>query len=620
MINIERTSRASFYFTHDRPSPISEEVLTQFNRVKAQKKLLLELNELHQNTEPHSVIELDEILNRIGKSGDNYLRRAFTKEPLSRFIKKIPFRSEQNQAHKWATCYSLDYKALSGNIPHQPEERVDTTKPNIVVKENEAAKGMGYSKSITATMPVTSAEVTKFLSFARSSEKTNDVQRVSPTDWVTIKTSNKRIVAVKDAVVILAAVYLTYAYHRYRLPYYNHNRISTPPNKTVLSISALRQALQKPRNVGTAMSIREALDVTRDTVYDFIGNITDITGETDTEEAASIRRRVFNCDAILNTLPNTDEEAKTAFYDANIFVIEWDDELFNSIINSKSLLALPQNLLTLDATLVVLYLKLRANKELKTKNSGDSEMTTGLNQFLHNYLGMETVEFLKVVQKAGKKHREGVEFHLDNPHEIKIELFGYLICVRAEANELYIKAIRHLVFQFAGVSPNHDAPTHWNELSAKLMSIIENDHEVNARQPERKLGVEINNGVVTVTDSETGNSCIITNLTSEKLISRFATLLQSQAQPQATLVSEFTKLQRDCTKPVIGEKAVRAIMADLIAYYRVEIDQSALMNLLVVYFSDKPEKAEQIERAVYLSLIIDDSILSDIVTYLTRRT
>ncbi|WP_155274483.1 replication initiator protein RctB domain-containing protein [Vibrio nigripulchritudo] len=571
------------------------------------------MDELHNDTEPHQVIEFHSILELIGKEGDNYLRRAFSKKPLSDYIKKIPFRSEKNQAHKWATCYSLDYKALSGATPVVPQEPAPIEKTNIVVKENEAARTMGYSKSITASIPVTSAEVTRFLSFARSTDKVTDVQRVNATDWVTIKTSNKRIVAVKDAVVILAAVYLTYAYHRYRLPYYTHNKIN-PPNKTVLSISALRQALQKPRNVGTAMSIREALDVTRDTVYDFIGNISNLTGAADIEEAASIRRRVFNCDAILNTLPNTDEEAKTAFYDANIFVIEWDQELFNSIINSKSLLALPKNLLTLDATLVVLYLKLRANKELKAKGSGDSEMVTGLNQFLHNYLGMETNDFLKVIRKAEKKEQEGVEIISDDPNEIHMALFGFLVVIKSQANELYIKSIRHLVFQYAGVSSNHDAPTHWNELSAKLMSIIENDHEVNARQVERQLDVETTNGITTVTDRESGNLCIITKFTNDQLINSFATLMQSSTQSKSTLITEFKKLRAECSEPIVSEKTIEAVIADLVAYYDVQLEHGALTNLLVIYFSDHSDQAQQVERTVSSGFIIDDKILCDIVT------
>ncbi|USD35531.1 MULTISPECIES: replication initiator protein RctB domain-containing protein [Vibrio] len=614
MLAIERNSRKSFYFTKDRPAPISESVLATFSGKTAQRAFLEALDELHKKSPPHSVIEFADIEDKLNRPGDdNYIRRMFNKKPLCDYIQQIEFSSEANQAQKWAKCYSLNYEKLSG-LPNDNVKDGTASKPSIVAQENRAAKELGYNKSITASMSIATAEVTRFVSFARSSTQTEDTLTDGKNGYVKIHTGNKRIVAVQDVVVILACVYLTYAYHKYRLPYYQQNKIKHPPNQTLLSLSAIRSVLKKPRNPDVYKMIRESLDVTRDTAYDFMGELK-IDGGSTSKEKGIKRRRILECDAILNTLPSNKAEARTAFYDANIFILKWDDELFSSIIQSSALFALPKELITIDPVLVVLYLKLRGMDRLKVTKGWGAEINTALNQFLHNYLTLTTQEFFKVLRKYSRKKidMDGLDIAVSDD-TATLYLFGYELTLNSEVNEITIVARRDIVYQYANVDPEREAPTHWNELAAMLMEIIETDDEVNARQEQRVLEQKQYGNYTVVRDPAIEKSCVITCYTDDSTLSVLATMFQSFELKQAELLEMFKNIRSACEPVNIGKVSLKNLIHEMLNYYN-NIDGVSIDNL-VVYFSSRADLAKRVERMMRNGLTIDEDIMSDIVTYL----
>ncbi|MCG9575365.1 DUF3346 domain-containing protein [Vibrio tubiashii] len=601
MLHIERDNRKSFYFTMGRPLPIHASVLARFEKQKAQLKFLQILDDLHCKATPKSVIEFEQINEALGKDSDNYIRRTIVKSPLSDYIKRLPFDSN-NHAHKYATCYSLNYEALSTQfIENEPTEELpsieqtssqsDTTlvTQTRVALENERAKSEGFDKNITASMAVATPELTKFLGLARNDSRDSDIQKLGDRGFVKITTSKQqdRIAGAKDVVVILACVYLTYAYHKYRLPFYQNNGIKHPDNRTIVSINSIRQLMKKSRTTDVYQSIRKSLDVTRDTTYDFMAELKLDSGQL---EKGITRRRILECDTILDELPSTKEEALNAFYSSNIFILKWDEELFESIIQSETLFALPPDLITIEPILVVLYLKLRSIKQLKvSKRAKAVTKQFALSQFLQNYVNLTPKEFYRIVRKGGKgsqrKTIEGFIVNETSEQQYRLNLFGYDIWVDEDKNEAQITANREEIYRWAQIG-DRESPTHFNELAAQLMDIIEQDDEVNARHTGRQI--EINRSKHYVTLKEKGHpTCFtISALTTDSMLSMCATLLQDENTPKSELIVKLKELRAKCELLELDKEYLTGMLKSILRYYHSAV-QPTIESLTVFLSKEK---------------------------------
>lgn len=577
------------------------------------------IDALHQQSANQTVIELEAIESELTAKSPNYLKRNLAKPPLSNFIKVIPFRSD-NHAHKYAKCFSLDYEALSGGqrsadnlVQETPKTAPLPAKSKThVAIENELANKFGFNKSITSDISLASKEVTNFISLARNTDTTKEVIQLPNTtnNYVKITSSNKRIVNIRDVVVMLACVYLTYAYHRYRLNFYQQNKIKKAKNETVLSVSAIAKSLNRSRTSDTYKKIRDSLAIIRDTNYDFIAQFVD--EKTQQVEKRQERKRIFDCSPILSELPESIDDADSVFHQANIYKLKWDDELFNSIVENPSLFKLPSDLITIEPVMVVLYLKLRAMKELRVKRTKKEVVfTTHLAQFLTNYLKLSVPEFQKVMAKANRRQAKVQGFSIEGRI---IELFGYRLFVDAETNSIRFEANRDLIFQYTNVDAQKlDAPTFFNEVAATLKTIIELDDEVNERH-DKKLDIEVRRYYALIEESHSGDRHIITSFSTKDDLSAMATLLGSKSFGSKDVLRELERVKGELHIAPLTHEHIRLIRRNFIHYYD-GIEPPATAHI-VMYCEENLEEALHIASCINASLGVGSVHLQHIVEFI----
>ncbi|HFQ4886695.1 hypothetical protein M2G93_17120 [Vibrio vulnificus] len=492
---LNRENNKSFYFVENQAEQISDKAWALFEKTKAQKKVLETIDHMHRNRRVGSVIEYEEIIESLNKKGDNYLRRVFSQEPLSDFIHHIDFQSS-TAVSSTTKCVTLNYRLLASEDSLEQllaqkqqaeEQQPDTAK--IITEENRIAKDeYGYEKGlIEAQNAFTTEALTSLISLVSNETDRTVTKRVPSrtTDvpqFVTIRTANKRIVALNDIVIIVACAMLTHAYHVYRIPYYHSSNIKAP-NETPISLSAIRKLLGRPRTVAVNNNIRETLDITRDTTFDF-------TEGFKYSDRTMPRRRYFECDPVRakDAQIASEEDAEAAFYNANIFVLKWDEQIFKSIVDKSSLLVLPEGILKIEPVLAVLYLKLRAMQRLKPKASqSTAQHSFHPDKFLMDYLHLDANEFKKIVRRAYKNRSKlsdptGYDIEDDaEGHTLTLRLYGYRLDFDFSNKYVHVICEHDLMMSYLDLPEENDgAPTIPNALSLHMRNIIEEDLEVNS--------------------------------------------------------------------------------------------------------------------------------------------
>lgn len=633
MLRLPRSSRSSFYYTQGRSLPISESVTALFARQKGQYDLLVTLNKMHAEYPPNTVIEFSEIFERIASKSGNYIRRTINKPPLSNYIKILSFEDTQGNAHNYAKCITLDFEALASlNQTCVEEIQATKSKPpvsdsgkSIVVTENELAKEQGYSKNLPTNIPsFATPELTRFLGYARNDILEQDMQRMGDGKFVKITTNKEqsRIVNAKDVVGILACAYLTKAFHQYRLAFYQQNGIRRPDNRTIISLSTIRRLLKKSRTKEVNDAIRETLAVTKETVYDSWVDLM-VDGKPDPSRGETIRRRIFDCQTIIDA-PKNEQEARDLFSNANIFILKWDDELFDSIINSNTLLAIPKELITIEPIFVVLYLKLRSMKKLKFKQGQSSKQETNvtdisMSAFLTNYLNMTVKEFAKAVKAASRKSNQpkGTSFEWNDELPI-VELFGITLRGDVANDNFNITANRAKVFGYSSVKKGRATPTHENELAKHLMSIIAEDDEVNTLVGTRSIDYKQHEHYLVITDLADNKRYIVTRYTSDEVIAMHATLLQDDKRPRTEIVHKLKEHKLRCAKLTVTE----TYLEQVVEYINDELqgDVIASLDTLVMYLGDNQEGELVFAHTEKASgdLLPDSRYLAEYVHYLKK--
>ena len=635
MLHLARKTRSSFYYTAERRLPIHDDTYAKFSKQKGQRELLLALDSIHGDTQANTAIEFDKIQELITSNSDNYIRRTITKLPLADYIKELEFTDTTGNAHRYAKCITLDYERLS-NIKTAPtseiviEKQINNdiqpeTEKSQVLLENELAKQEGFDKSLAPSVSFATPELSRFLSLARNAAMDKDLQPLGDGSFVKITTSKEqeRIVNAKDVVVILACVYLTYAYHHYRLPFYQQNAIKTPPNRTVVSLNIIRKLMKKSRTTEVNYAIRESLDITRETAFDFMLELM-----MDDEEVSSqlkskiVRRRILECDSIINEKLKTLEDADKAFYKSNIFILKWDEELFASIIDSNSLFALPPDLIAIEPILVVLYLKLRSMKKLRFKASRKTnvELEFVLSSFLANYMNVSQKEFLKILQQAKRSNErkksakiQGLDIELGESHCL-LKLFGYTFTFDLQKDAMSLVANQDDIHQYAKIESDRRTPTHENTLAMHLMQMIAEDDEVNSQVKKRRLKLEKHRHYILVNDPNVEGQYIVTSRTTDDTLMMYATLLQDESNSVTELMLKLKDYRARCEPMALAVEYQRKLLRTVLRYFSPVIAPTS--ETLVKFLADNPSLEAMLVRSAEMNIEFSHDIIMHYVHFL----
>ncbi|WP_343289989.1 replication initiator protein RctB domain-containing protein (plasmid) [Vibrio harveyi] len=619
---LNRDNNKSFYFVENKAEKISDRTWALFAKTKAQRKVLETIDQMHKSRRVGSVIEFEEIIEALGKKGDNYLRRIFSLEPLSLFIDYPDFQS-QTTLPLTTKCVCLNYRLLSSDqsldeLLAQKEAQANN-QPNtaqIVTEENKIARDeYGYEKGVIEAQNAFTTEALTSLISLVSNETDRTITKRVPSrksdtpQYVTIRTANKRIVALNDIVGIVACAMLTHAYHVYRIPYY-HSCKKQAPNETPISLSAIRKLLGRPRTSTVNNQIRETLDITRDTTFDF-------TEGFKYADRTMPRRRYFECDPVRSKDAQiaSEEDAETAFYNANIFVLKWDEQIFKSIVDKSSLLVLPEGILKIEPVLAVLYLKLRAMQNLKPKKDSETaQHSFHPDKFLMDYLHLDASEFKKIIRRAYKNRAK-----LDDPSGYDIEdttegatlnvtLYGYQLNFDFENKYVHVVCHHDVMMSYLDLPAENDgAPTIPNILSLHMRSIIEEDIEVNSIRDTRYVFDSDTHTCVIRDEIENGIKFTVSAYTSDDKISLIATMMQDEDNERDKVTDRIHEVIAQC-KPltiegeVLTEQQLNLLRNDIMCDMRMTsiLDVDTIVRHLAKKPSDLGEVAAYIKHGIEL--------------------
>lgn len=598
---------------------LSENLPILFGRKRGQLALLKAIDQLHQAKRVGSIIEIADIVAVLGKAENNFSRNL--KHPLLAFIREIEYENT-NENPTTPTCYTLDYERLSSDvfvqelIDDKETEKLDAPDSSTVQKqENKIAEEQyGFKKtegaSVANIAAFTSSAMTSFFSIVpaktkQDAHRNNKTGRLQHTvrvpyvegSYVTLTSANKRFVEIQDVPVLMAASIMTHAYHYYRRHHYEHNQIS-PKNDSPVSLQSMRLLLGKHSDSRINKTLREAFDATRDTAFDFVDGFN--------KDKRDRRRRIFECDPIRarDVTVASEEDASQTFYTANLFVLKWDDEIFSSLLNDPNFFSMPRNLLQIDALFVVLYLKLRGIKDLKTgKNKQPKPVYANPENFCQRYLQQSLKEFIHEVEKAERKLRAadvkrqernaeakrlaaetntypeeepefGFKIQLDyeigdgrtKQKAILIDLFGYNLTIVAASEHLAIHCSAQSINQHLDLpDENNGQPTIPNPLAdymsgdskplpAHIQEIVEQDVEVNSIQ-ESQFVTEVEKHYLVIWEEHEPNvTFVLSHYTQDEKLAQTATILQTIDKPRGQILEELTSLRGGCLPLSLGER------------------------------------------------------------------
>lgn len=617
--------RESVYFVQKSALPITDEVISLFDKKPAQKKILLEIDRIHRESSRGTFLRLSELSEACGSSSSNYLRRNFANKPLAFFVKEVELPDSVIK-RKDQKSYTLDYSRLNSKAPLDNQDETDSiiadqrdSRKRRSAELAKAKEKYGFESGLVAERHFSTTSFSLLASLVESTERrtvTRPLHKRYPNDGkattVTITNDSGYITQHKDAVIAFAALQLTWAHHAIKRQQYLNTHIS-PKNETPVSLVSIAKLVDRSVTTDNYKAIRNSLDVNRKTVFSFNKSIRDTVLNT----APSIRM-FERCDPVINDLSEGKTE-KQIFDESGYYVISWDQDIWQSIISQPSHHAMPEHLFKIDPTLVILYLKLRSKSDLQINSDTEDEtiVKTTLNAdvFFKSYLDVDVDKFLQIVynqQKLDKRASNSPE-KTDSSRKTKREsylgyspaspacfdMFGYtfdlndVVDTNSITREFTISCSRKSINQHLNLPSNNDGtPTIPNELPYYLQVLLEQDEGLNSYRKRAYQAAQHHHYAEFKDNNTKEDHVILTRYTSDEKRNNSVTNFQTKEHPRDELMKEFNSLIEAChwledqqgtilTKEMLMY-ALKEIILEMQLGYTIDPD------VVVKYLSENP--------------------------------
>ncbi|WP_164732790.1 replication initiator protein RctB domain-containing protein [Vibrio anguillarum] len=294
--------------------------------------------------------------------------------------------------------------------------------------------------------------------------------------------SHTRIINMDDLKTYYALLTLTYHYHVY-VKNHQLDKMQLPVNRTPIHIDDVldltypnrkREANKRVRyNSAAHNKARGSFKALKDTTFEIVGK-TDldilnmkVNGFTSKEFRLVKQLSAFSKQdaTIENNQMNFGEKA-------TIFIVEFPDQVFDSLMTDPNLFVFPKELLGLPPMLFGLYLKLRSIINAPTKD----EVVTGSIKLalLHQSLAQrQTFEifrstFINELRRLKRFTHESISYQHDTQKdEHFINLFGYHMVFQGREDNIFVRLDIDEFLRCCDIQKSTQrAPTKKNQLSA----------------------------------------------------------------------------------------------------------------------------------------------------------
>ncbi|RYU64274.1 replication initiator protein RctB domain-containing protein [Aliivibrio finisterrensis] len=303
--------------------------------------------------------------------------------------------------------------------------------------------------------------------------------------------SHSHVCTDDELMTVYSLLSLTLAYHTKQQEYYSRTgRI--PENLTPIYVDdvlAIRKRHLRDFSGQLRQAVRDQLNSIRDTTFDVIGlQELELTG-VQLSGYLSRELKIFKqCSPFTPIAPEISENNQVSFGDsAMLYLIEWPDELFNSLISDESSFAFPPNLLTVQPLIFMLFLRFRI--KLRDQNSYIETLANLKSALMRTSEMSQFKETLKTqIIKVNALNDPHLSASLEDDGFFKFNLWGYHGVIDFECNEIQISINLDEALACCGIkSVNQKTPTIANPLAQAVSPLL----KVN-RTLSKAVGAKLN--------------------------------------------------------------------------------------------------------------------------------
>lgn len=288
--------------------------------------------------------------------------------------------------------------------------------------------------------------------------------------------SHTRVINAEDLQNIYALFSITHAYHTAHSSHYLESSV-LPENRTpvyVDDILRLRKKFTKDVGGHNRNDIRVSLESIKNTTYDIIGyGDLNLAGHLKGEQGYLGRefKVLSQCTPFTSSAPIINGDTVDFGKNAMLYIIEWPEEMFRSLIYGELVFLFPENLLSVNSSLFMLYLRFR----VKTRNCVSyTESLTLVQQVFERY--SDITKFKESLKKQFLKLNKTDDKHLHaeiREDKLFFNLWGYRGAIDFKANTMTVDVDNEEMLTCCGVSSSSQkAPTKENELGQTIRPLL----------------------------------------------------------------------------------------------------------------------------------------------------
>ncbi|ACH64689.1 DUF3346 domain-containing protein [Aliivibrio fischeri] len=303
--------------------------------------------------------------------------------------------------------------------------------------------------------------------------------------------SHSHVCTDDELMTVYSLLSLTLAYHTKQQEYYSRTG-KVPENLTPIYVDdvlAIRKRHLRDFSGQLRQAVRDQLNSIRDTTFDVIGlQELELTG-VQLSGYLSRELKIFKqCSPFTPVAPEILENNQVNFGDsAMLYLIEWPDELFNSLITDESSFAFPPNLLTVQPLIFMLFLRFRI--KLRDQNSYIETLANLKSALMRTSEMSQFKETLKnQIIKVNALNDPHLSASLEDDGFFNFNLWGYHGIIDFECNEIQITINLEEALACCGIkSANQKTPTIANPLAQAVSPLL----KVN-RTLSKAVGAKLN--------------------------------------------------------------------------------------------------------------------------------